>query len=226
MRDRMNWRRLQQGFLRWRFRLTQRHRHRQLVLEQVAGFPLLILPDVLNPALFHSGDFLARALTAELIPGGARVLDMGTGCGIAALSAARWSSDVTAADINPEAVRCARINVWLNQGEERVRVCQSDLFGALAGEQYDVIIFNPPYLEGEPDGWFEQALYGTGVIARFAAALPQQLRPGGCVLLLLSSLAQEDTLLQPFRRQGMVITVAAQERWYGEQYTLYRLAYA
>jgi HemK-related putative methylase len=221
----MNWRTLQQRFLWWRFRLTQRHRHQRLVLETVAGFPLLVLPDVLNPALFHSGDFLARALNAALIPPGARVLDMGTGSGIAALSAARWSSAVTAADINPAAVRCARINVLLNDLEDRVRVLQSDLFDSLSGEQFDVIIFNPPYLDGNPVTAFERALYGTGVIERFAATVSQSLRPGGCVLLLLSSIAREDALLQPFREQGMLVTIAAQERWYGEQFTLYRLAY-
>jgi release factor glutamine methyltransferase len=225
MRNGMNWRTLQQRFLWWRFRLTQRHRHQRLVLETVAGFPLLVLPEVLNPALFHSGVFLARTLNADLIPLGARVLDMGTGSGIVGLSAARWSSDITAADINPEAVRCARINVWLNHLEDRVQVCQSDLFDALPGKQFDVIIFNPPYLEGNPASWFERALYGTGVIQRFAAALPRTLGPGGCVLLLLSSIAHEDGLLQPFREQGMLVTIAAQERWYGEQFTLYRLAY-
>jgi release factor glutamine methyltransferase len=208
----------------WRFRLFQRHRHQRLVLEKVAGYPLLVLPDVLNPLLFHSGDFLVRALTADLIPPGARVLDMGTGSGIVAIGAARWSDNVTAVDLNPEAVRCARINVLLNRLETRVRVCESDLFAAIAGEQFDVIIFNPPYFRGVPGTWLEHALYATAVVERFAKGLPDALRPGGYALLLLSSLADEAGLLRPFREQGMVVAIAAQEQWHAETFTLYRIS--
>lgn len=220
----MFWPKLQQRLLWWRFRLFQAHRLDQLVLQEVAGYPLLVLPQVLNPALFHSGEFLVRALTVDLIPAGARVLDMGTGSGIAAIGAARWSEDVTAVDINPEAVRCARINALLNRVETRVRVQESDLFAALPGETFDVVIFNPPYLRGEPDSWLERALFATGVVECFAAALPRALRPGGSALLLLSSLADEETLLQPFREGGMAVAAVAQEQWHGERFTLYRIA--
>lgn len=220
----MVWQMLRKRLLWWRFRLFQRHRYQRLVVEKVAGYPLLVLPDVLNPALFHSGDFLARALTADLIPPGARVLDMGTGSGIVAIGAARWSDDVIAVDLNPEAVRCARLNVLLNRLETRVRVCESDLFAAVAGEQFDVIIFNPPYFHGVPGTWLEHALYATDVVERFAAALPHALRPGGYALLLLSSLADEAGLLRPFREQGMLVAVAAQELWHAERFTLYRIS--
>jgi release factor glutamine methyltransferase len=220
----MVWQMLRKRLLWWRFRLFQRHRYQRLVLEKVAGYPLLVLPDVLNPVLFHSGHFLARALTADLIPPGARVLDMGTGSGIVAIGAARWSDDVIAVDLNPEAVRCARLNVLLNRLEERVRVCESDLFAAVAGEQFDVIIFNPPYFHGVPGTWLEHALYATDVVERFAAALPHALRPGGYALLLLSSLADEAGLLRPFREQGMLVAVAAEERWHAERFTLYRIS--
>jgi hypothetical protein len=58
------WRRL----LRLRFRMFQAHRHNRLVLETVAGKPLLVLPQVLNPKLFRTGEFLAQALNPDLIP--------------------------------------------------------------------------------------------------------------------------------------------------------------
>lgn len=57
-----------------------RRRYRRLVLEEIDGVPLLVLPDVFNPVLSRTGAFLARALQGlpDLGPG-SRVLDMGTG---------------------------------------------------------------------------------------------------------------------------------------------------
>src|SRR5262249_4521750 len=62
--------------LAWRYRLAQRHRHRHLVLEEVDGLPILVLPEVFNPKLFRSGEALARRLDASLVPPGCAVLDM------------------------------------------------------------------------------------------------------------------------------------------------------
>src|SRR5688572_10666790 len=100
--------------LAWRYRLFQTHRHNRLVLEQVAGKPLIVLPEVFNPKLFRSVEFLAETLGPELVPLGAKVLDMGTGSGVGAVFAAAWAGQVVAVDINPAAVRCARINALLH----------------------------------------------------------------------------------------------------------------
>ena len=65
------------------------------------------------------------------------ILDLGTGSGIGALFAARAGCLVTAVDINPEAVRCARINALMNRLEERVQVLEGDLFAPVAGRRSD-----------------------------------------------------------------------------------------
>src|SRR3989304_1477034 len=134
--------------------LAMRHqglgrRCRRLTLETVEGVPLIVLPEVFNPVLFRTGAFLARTLAAQSPawqkPGAARALDLGTGCGIGAIFAARLGYTAVGVDINPQAVRCARVNVLLNGLEDRVEVRPGDLLGPVAGERFDLVLFNPPF---------------------------------------------------------------------------------
>lgn len=77
-----------------------------------------------------------------------RLLDMctGSGCiGIAAALEMPWL-EVDLVDVSPQALEVARRNVLKFGLEDRVRVIESDLFAALQGEQYDVILSNPPYV--------------------------------------------------------------------------------
>ena len=99
--------------LRARFVLWQHRRHDRLVIERGLGLPLVVLPGVLNPALFRSSGVVLEALDGGAVPAGATVLDLGTGSGVLAVAAARSARSVVAVDINPAAVRCARINALL-----------------------------------------------------------------------------------------------------------------
>jgi len=182
VRVRWIWRRL----LAWRFRLFQQHRHRHLALEQVDGVPILVLPDVFNPKLFRTGAVLGRYLSGINLQG-ASVLDMGTGSGVGAVFAARRGARVVAVDINPEAVRCARINALLNRVEERVDVRRGDLFEPVSGERFDLVLLNPPFYAGQPREDWEYAWRSDHVIERFAAGLGDVLRPSGRSLVVLST---------------------------------------
>ncbi len=209
--------------LRWRFRLLQRHRHGRLVLEEVAGRPFLVLPDVFNPKLFRTGEFLARSLNAELVPPGSVVLDMGTGSGVGAVFAARWARRVVAVDINPEAVRCARINALLNRVEERVEVREGDLFAPVRGERFDVVLFNPPFFRGQPHGALEQALWSHDVAERFAAGLRPHLVPGGHAVVLLSSDGDVSGFLRAFEDHGFALWTVAERNLGNEVVWAYKV---
>jgi release factor glutamine methyltransferase len=217
-------RRLWRWWLRCRFLLLERHRHDRLALEQVAGLPIVVLPQVLNPKLFRTGEFLAQSLDARLIPPGATVLDMGVGSGIGAVAAARWAGRVVAVDINPAAVRCARINALLNHVEERVEVYQGDLFAPVRGQRFDVVLFNPPYLRGTPQNGIEQALWATDVVERFTIDLRDHLAPDGSALLLLSSIGDTASFLKTFRAHGFAVAVVAERNLVNEMLTIYRLS--
>jgi release factor glutamine methyltransferase len=209
--------------LRARYRLFQRHRHRSHVLEHVAGYPIVVLPDVFNPALFRSGEFLAETLTSELVPQGAAVLDLGTGTGIGAVAAARWASRVVAVDINSEAVRCARVNALINDAEGRIDVREGDLFDPVSGERFDVVLFNPPYFHGEPDDWYDHAWRSTDVFDRFVGGLRHHLTPDGYALIVLSSDGESWSYLQSLRSAGYSAQIIARRDLLNEQMTIYRV---
>jgi SAM-dependent methyltransferase len=181
--------------------LTLRHqvlgrRYRRLTLETLDGVPLIILPEVFNPVLFRTGAFLVRRLPA-LAPSGVRpaggppsccrALDLGTGSGVGAIFAARLGYHVVGVDINPEAVRCARLNVLLNDLEGQVEIRAGDLFGPVAGERFDLVLFNPPFYRGVPSNRLDHAWRAPDVFERFAAGLHDVLAPGGRALVVFSS---------------------------------------
>jgi release factor glutamine methyltransferase len=211
-------------WLHWRYRLFQRRRHDHLVLEEVAGLPILVLPGVFNPKLFWTGELMARTLDGDLVPAGTAVLDMGTGSGIGAVAAARWAGRVVAVDINPAAVRCARINLILNGVEDRVEVHEGDLFGPVQGDRFDVVLFNPPYLPGTPATPLDRAFRGPGVARRFALGLGQHLAPGGHALLALSSVGDGPGYAAELDGAGFALEVVAERRLIGETLVVYRVS--
>ena len=77
------------------------------------------------------------------------VLDLCTGSGCLAILAALAFPEarVDAADLSEDALAVAKRNVADYGLEKRVRLVKSDLFGALAGRTYDLIISNPPYVK-------------------------------------------------------------------------------
>jgi release factor glutamine methyltransferase len=138
---------------------------------------------------------------------GERVLDMGTGCGILGIIAAKKASSVVAVDVNPYAVRCAKQNAQINNVRHKMAFIQDDLFAALQEEaKFGVILFNAPYLPTEAategDSWLERAWTGsvTGrqVIDRFISEAPKHLKRTGRILLMQSTLANVDETVRRF----------------------------
>ncbi len=80
-------------------------------------------------------------------PGGARILDIGTGTGLVALIMAQrfGESTVDAIDIDTDACEQARQNVAESPFADRIRVWQSDLQHFSASQPYDAIVCNPPF---------------------------------------------------------------------------------
>ena len=205
------------------YKLFLKRRHEGFVLEQVCGAPLVIAPGVLNPRLMRTGAFLAAQIEAQLGGRNAEVLDMGTGSGVCAVVAARQARRVVAVDINPAAVRCARVNVLLNRLEDRIEVLEGDLFAPVAGRRFDVVLFNPPFLQGVPRDDADRAWRSTDVAERFAAQLREHLSPAGFALVLLSSFGGAAEFLRQFERHDFGLTVAAEREYVNEKLILAKL---
>ena len=206
-------------------RLILRRRLGRIVFEHIDGVPLVILPQVFNPVVFNTGEILARTVADSPLaapPGdGARALDLGTGSGAGAVFAARRGFRVTAVDLNPEAVRCARINALLNHLETRIDVREGDLFAPVAGERFDLVLFNPPFFRGTPRDRLDFAWRGTDVLERFAAGLPGALTDWGTALLCLSTDGEGEILLTALRGAGFGIETAARHDLGNEVVTVY-----
>jgi release factor glutamine methyltransferase len=152
------------------------------------------------PGRGAGGEGFAEALTPKAeSPGELRILDIGTGSGCIAVSAAvnLPAARVTAIDLSPAALEVARQNAELHHVSDRIRFLPGDLFAPLAaGEQFDIIACNPPYVtEGELAGLqsdvrLHEPRYalvggadGLDVTRRLIAGTPPHLATGGHLLI-------------------------------------------
>src|SRR5215207_8864445 len=154
---------------------------------------LVTLPGVFRP--ISDSRLLAACLRAEVRPG-ARVADLCTGSGLLAVVAACQGAAATAVDVSLRAVLTARLNARLNG--VRVRAVRGDLMDPLAGERFDVIVSNPPYVPADTDAsphgadraWVA-GRDGRALLDRICDEAPARLAPGGALLLVHSSICVE-----------------------------------
>ena len=73
------------------------------------------------------------------------MLDVGTGCGIQALQAAEHADRVVATDVNPRALELTALGAALS-GIDNVELREGSWFEPVAGEQFDLIVSNPPFV--------------------------------------------------------------------------------
>jgi release factor glutamine methyltransferase len=156
---------------------------------------------------------LVRALRAEALPPGARVLDVCTGSGLLAVTAALCGARATAVDVSRRAVACAALNARLNG--VHVRALRGDLLTPVRGERFDAIVSNPPYLpsEGGPAAGgaaraWDAGRDGRAVLDRLCAQAPDHLTTGGVLLVVQSSLCGTEATLDALRAAGLTAQVA------------------
>lgn len=124
------------------------------------------LPYIVGEAWFAGRTYVVdrtvlipRSPIAELIEGGfepwlggrypERILDLCTGSGCIGIACALAfdGAGVVLSDISPEALNIARRNIERHHVGDHVTAVQSDLFAALQGERFDLIVSNPPYVD-------------------------------------------------------------------------------
>ncbi|HVK76598.1 MAG TPA: peptide chain release factor N(5)-glutamine methyltransferase [Kofleriaceae bacterium] len=186
-------------------------RARELIKRRLGGEPLAYLvgdqefwsltfrvdPSVLIPR--HDTETVISLVLDQLGDRAAprRVLDLCTGSGILAVTLARElpAAQVIATDLSAPAAAIAAANAERNGVAARVDVRTGDLFAAVAGETFDVIVSNPPYIptatiatldrevQREPRLALDGGVDGLDLLRRIAADLPAHLAPDGLVAL-------------------------------------------
>jgi release factor glutamine methyltransferase len=189
-----------------------RQRFKELIQQRVQGCPTAYL---LGRKEFFSLEFeveravlIPRADTEWLITEflrlakgkeNVRLLDVGTGSGCLAVTAAvrHKTTQVTASDVSADALKVAARNAAKHKVAERIRFLQGDLFLPLAvGERFDFILSNPPYIPSaevarlaptvrdyEPRLALDGGIDGFALFNRLIAEARTYLEPGGSLLL-------------------------------------------
>ena len=164
-------------------------------------------------------ELLTEVFVGGGMAAGRRVLDVGTGSGALALAAARaGASSVTAVDLSLRSV----VATWINSRLRglRVRVRRGDLFAPVAGERFDLVVANPPYVpsatarlprhraarcwDGGPDG--------RAVVDRICREAPWVLADGGELLMVQSAVCGTGATLAALHAAGFTADVLAHAR--------------
>ncbi len=115
-----------------------------------------------------------------------RALDLGTGCGVQALHLSQHADTVVATDVNPRALAMARLTASLNELDIDVR--DGSLFDPVAGETFDLIATNPPFVISPPGAevlvYRDSGLPGDSVVRHLVENAATYLNVGGWCQIL------------------------------------------
>jgi len=147
------------------------------------------------------------------------VLDMGTGCGILGILAAKKAKKVVAIDVNPHAVSCTQMNAKLNGVAGKMDIRLGNLFEPMEGnEKFNVIVFNAPYLpseRSEQKTWIERAWAGgpsgMELVDQFISEAPRYLMEKGKIVLVQSTLSNVDETIRKLGEEGLSAVIVAKK---------------
>ena len=177
----------------------------------------------------HDSRLLIEAYLECADPIGLEVLDLCCGSGVVGIAAAMRGSRVESVDADRRAVVASRRNALLNGIELAVR--HGDLFDAVDGRRYDVILSNPPYVPTPPTGafhrfkWSDGGEDGRALVDRICTGAADHLSPGGQLLMVHSSLSGIDRSLELLTAAGLAADVVAQREIPFGPISIERLAY-
>ncbi|TFC73528.1 methyltransferase domain-containing protein [Cryobacterium sp. TMS1-20-1] len=159
----------------------------------------------------------SRTLSGLMMPTAVeRALDIGTGCGIQAMHASRHAEQVVATDISVRALELAALNAELNE-IDNIEFRFGSLFEPVAGERFDHIISNPPFVitpraEGVPSYEYRDGgMVGDALVEAVVRGAADHLTPGGVVQLLGNWEYHDET--DAFERLERWLTPGALDAW-------------
>jgi len=159
----------------------------------------------------------------RVFPSARTVLDIGSGSGCVAIAMAKSLSDATviSVDISLEALELARRNAELNAVYVEFR--HGSLFEPVAGEHFDLILSNPPYIsttdieklqpevrDFEPKSALDGGADGLDFYRLIIPAASQYLHPDGWLLLEVG-IGQSEEVTEIFAKNGFSAIFSAQD---------------
>jgi len=190
----------------------------------------------LHPEVYEPAEDTFQLLETIKLEKDDRVLELGTGCGLIALSCAQQGSKVVCTDINPYATALAKRNYQINRPliKGSIDVRNGDMFSVIrSDERFDIIIFNPPYLPTRTEdrvgdtGWFDVATDGGAdglfITKRFLKGLSKHLAKNGCAYTVFSSLSNRIKFEKYISDEGLTSDIVSSRVYGDEQIDIYRL---
>lgn len=171
----------------------------------------------------HDSRFLIETMHRVNLHAERRVVDLCTGSGVVAISAAvAGAASVMALDTSMSAVRCARANA-LAAGVD-VDVRHGSWSRAVEFGPFDLVLCNPPYVPQPPGGdieaiphhagpavAFDGGVDGRRVLDPLCSAAPDLLGPDATLLLIQSEFSGVDASMTALRQAGLKASVIARQ---------------
>jgi release factor glutamine methyltransferase len=166
--------------------------HREFYSLEFAVTPAVLIPRPETETLVMEGLRRLKPLAAP------RVLDVGTGSGAVAVAIAKQhkTAQLVSVDVSADALAVAAGNAQKHGVADRVTFVEGDLFAPVAGQRFDLIVSNPPYIAAaefpsldigirdfEPRAALDGGPDGLDFYRRIAAQAADYLSPGGTVLV-------------------------------------------
>ncbi len=149
------------------------------------------------------------------------VLDMGTGTGILAVEARKFTDKVYAVDIQDVALNHCKKHL------NGITVIKSDLFKNIPKIQFDLILFNAPYLPSDPndpDPSLDGGKKGYELIIKFLKQAKPFLKKDGPILLLCSEFSQPKVIEKEIKKLKYAFSIIDKEGFDFESLYLYKIS--
>ncbi len=158
-----------------------------LVADPTPGLDHVVTPTAPDYVLGASPASTTLAQIAMRAPVGS-ALDLGTGCGVQSLHLARHAARIVGTDVNARALELAALTAALNGADVDLR--EGSLYEPVAGERFDLIVSNPPFVMSPPRAEADTLAYreanfeADALVETLVRGAADHLNPGGSLQLL------------------------------------------
>ena len=166
------------------------------------GVHVTVYPGVFHPGFFFSTKILLNQIKRFDLQD-RNFLELGAGSGLISIVATKLGANVTASDINPEAIQCLKKNRELN--DVNFNVIRSDLFANIPPQEFDIIAINPPYYKRNPGTSAEYAWCcgeNGEYFQNLFADLGKFSKPDSTILMVLCDGCDIDMILHMAEQNG------------------------